>query len=55
MFRIVECSKCILLVTFPDFDVVDQTDSERLESLGRKLSSSYSEKCSPGVLDVCAN
>ena len=53
--RVVECLKCILLVRFADFAVVDQTGSERLEGLGRKSSSGYSEKYSPGVLDVCAN
>ena len=53
--RVVECSKCILLVRFADFAVVDQTGSERLEGLDQKSSSGYSEKFSPGVLDVCTN
>ena len=44
-----------LWVRFVDFAVVDQTGSERLEGLGPKSSSGYSEKCSPRVLDVCAN
>ena len=54
-YRVVESSKCVLLVRFPNFAVGDQTGPERLEGLDRKSSSDYSEKCSPRVFDACAN